>query len=154
DAPLELAIRSVDPDGTATTTATVGPVTVRPSQLEPSNLGTLGDQTVRVAADGRQLDVILVVADERGRVFSLMDPFLPFLPSADVAVGDHWNVDARQDLGVGTGHTTFTGTATLASLGGGIATVDADLTETWDLTAGSARVSRLGGGSPTDAAGT
>jgi hypothetical protein len=155
---LELAIRSVEPDGTAATSATVGPVTVRPSDLEPSDLGTLRGQAVRIAADGHQLDCILVVADQSGRFFSLMDPFLPFLPPGDVSPGDSWTVDARQALGVGTGGTAFTGTARLERLEGSgsqrVAVVEADLTETWDLTAGAAQVSRVGGGSAVDATGT
>jgi hypothetical protein len=147
EAPLAVAVGSVDPGGTATTTATVGPVTVRPSELEPSTIDALGPQRVRFAANGRQLDGILVVADPDGRFFSLMDPVLPFLPRDGVAPGDSWTVDARQHLAVGTGGTTFSGTATLARIDQGVAVVTADLTETWDLRAISAQVSSLAGGS-------
>jgi len=147
DATLDLAVDSVDAAGTATATAMVHDVRVSPSDLEPSNLRSLGDQPVRIAADGRQLDCILVVADEQGQFFSLMDPFLPFLSPDEVSPGDTWTVEARQDLGVGSGGTRFTGTATLERIDdGGVAVVEADLTETWDLTADAAQVSRVGGG--------
>jgi hypothetical protein len=98
-ATLGLAVRSVAGEA-ATTTASVSDVTVAPATLEPSDLGSLADQTVRIAADGRQLDSIVVIADENGQFLSLADPFLPILPPDGVSVGDRWDVEAHQDLTV------------------------------------------------------
>jgi hypothetical protein len=150
DARLGLDVRSVDTSGTATTTTSVDDVRVQPKTLEPSDLGSLGDQTVRFAEDGRQLDTIVVIADENGQFFSLVDPFLPFLPQGEVSQGDSWDVDAHQDMAIGTGAATFVGQATLVRLEGAdagqVAVVEADLTETWDLAADARHVSDLGGG--------
>jgi hypothetical protein len=146
-ATLGLDVRSVA-GGVATTTASVTDVKVAPAALEPSELGSLADQTARFAEDGRQLDSIVVIADESGRFLSLADPVFPFLPPDAVSVGDDWTVDGHQALSVGTGGTTFSGTARLTRLEdeGRTAVVEADVTETWDFVADAQQIGVLGGG--------
>ncbi len=148
---VHFTVESVDGDGTATTSAVVGEITSKPAGGEPSTLGPLTGQTIRVESDGHQLDSLILLADPEGTLMGLSDLIFPFLPPPGAEPGDTWEIDAAQGFPLGSGTTTFVGTGTLVRFEGGdtpaVAVVEADLTESWDdVTVDSATLSVMGGG--------